>query len=121
MLILYGSRRVGKITLLKKIPASSGLGYKIDSGENIRVNQILSSNDFDLLSEYVEGFDIVAIDEAQEIDLIIEKDGKLKAFEFKREKDSGKLPNDFVKKYGVPEYRIIHQKNILQYITFNIF
>ncbi len=65
--ILYGSRRVGKTTLLKKILASSGLKYKIDSGENIRVNQVLSSNDFDLLSEYVEGFDVVAIDEAQEI------------------------------------------------------
>lgn len=67
VLILYGSRRVGKTTLLKKILASSGLRYKIDSGESIRVNQILSSNDFDLLSEYVEGFDVVAIDEAQEI------------------------------------------------------
>ncbi len=65
--ILYGSRRVGKTTLLKKILASSGLKYKIDSGENIRVKQVLSSNDFDLLSEYVEGFDVVAIDEAQEI------------------------------------------------------
>ncbi|HED37816.1 MAG TPA: ATP-binding protein [Ignavibacteria bacterium] len=68
VLIIYGSRRVGKTTLLKNLLASSGLKYRIDSGENIRINQILSSNDFALLSEYIEGVDILAIDEAQEID-----------------------------------------------------
>ena len=67
VLIIYGSRRVGKTTLLKKVLESTDWKYKIDSGENIRINQIFSSNDFALLSEYVEGFDLVAIDEAQEI------------------------------------------------------
>ncbi len=67
VLIIYGSRRVGKTTLLKKILESTDWKYKIDSGENFRINEIFSSNDFVLLSEYVEGFDLVAIDEAQEI------------------------------------------------------
>ncbi len=67
VLIIYGSRRVGKTTLLKKVLESTDWKYKIDSGENIRINQIFSSNDFALLSEYAEGFDLVAIDEAQEI------------------------------------------------------
>ena len=67
VLILYGSRRVGKTTLLKKMLASSGLKYKIDSGENIRVKEILGSGDFELMAEYVEGNQVVAIDEAQEI------------------------------------------------------
>ena len=67
VLIIYGSRRVGKTTLLNNLLKSSGLKYKIDSGENIRINEILSSQDFTLLSEYVEGYDLVAIDEAQEI------------------------------------------------------
>ena len=67
VLIIYGSRRVGKTTLLKSILKSSNLKYKIDSGENIRINELLNSDDFELLSEYVEGFDLVAIDEAQQI------------------------------------------------------
>ena len=67
VLIIYGSRRVGKTTLLNKLLKSTKLKYKIDSGDNIRINEILSSGDFSLLSEYVEGFDLVAIDEAQEI------------------------------------------------------
>jgi hypothetical protein len=70
VLIIYGSRRVGKTTLLKELLKSTKLKYKIDSGENIRINQLLSSSDFKLLSEYVEGYDIVAIDEAQEINNI---------------------------------------------------
>ena len=67
VLIIYGSRRVGKTTMLKEILKSSKLKYKLDSGDNIRINEILSSGDFDLLGEFVEGFEIVAIDEAQEI------------------------------------------------------
>lgn len=67
VLIIYGSRRVGKTTLLNEVLKSTKLKYKIDSGENIRINEILSSGDFKLLSEYVEGYDLVAIDEAQEI------------------------------------------------------
>ncbi len=67
VLIIYGARRVGKTTLLNKILASSGLKYRIDSGENIRVNQILNSNDFGLISEFVEGIDVLAVDEAQQI------------------------------------------------------
>ncbi len=67
VLIIYGSRRVGKTTLLKALLESSGLKYKIDSGDNIRISEILSSRDFDLLTEYASGFDLIAIDEAQQI------------------------------------------------------
>ena len=52
----------------------------------------------------------------QEIDLIIEKDGKLEALEFKWKKDSGKLPNDFTKKYGATRYQIINQNNYLDFL-----
>lgn len=67
VLIIYGSRRVGKTTLLNNILSASGLKYKIDTGDSIKLHQILGSHDFDLLTEYVEGFDVIAIDEAQEI------------------------------------------------------
>jgi len=70
VLIIYGSRRVGKTFLLNSLLKSSGLKYKIDSGENIRIKEILSSNNFKLLSDYAEGYDLIAIDEAQEIQSI---------------------------------------------------
>ncbi|MBI9037216.1 MAG: ATP-binding protein [Bacteroidales bacterium] len=67
VLIIYGSRRVGKKTLLNNLLEGSVLKYKIESGDNIRISKILSSKDFGLLSEYAEGYDLIAIDEAQEI------------------------------------------------------
>jgi len=67
VLIIYGSRRVGKTFLLNHLLRSSGFHYKIDSGDNIRIKEILGSGDFKLLSEYVAGYDLIAIDEAQEV------------------------------------------------------
>ncbi len=67
VLIIYGSRRVGKTTLLKSLLETSDLKYKIESGDNLKTSQILNSRDFRLLSEYAEGYDLIAIDEAQEI------------------------------------------------------
>jgi len=63
-LIIYGPRQVGKTTLLRSFLASCPLKYKLDSGDNIKVQQILGSQDFDLLKHYVEGYDLLAIDEA---------------------------------------------------------
>jgi len=67
VLIIFGSRRVGKTVLLKRILESTKQKYRIDSGEDIRIKNLLSSGDFSRLAEYVEGWDIIAIDEAQEI------------------------------------------------------
>jgi len=69
VLIIYGSRRAEKTTLLNQLLKSTRLKYKIDSGENIKIHEILSSGNFDLLGEYVEGYNLVA-DEAQEIEKI---------------------------------------------------
>lgn len=67
VLIIYGPRRVGKTTLLKTFLNTTKLKYKLDSGDNIRTQEILSSQDFPLILSYVEGYDLVAIDEAQQI------------------------------------------------------
>jgi predicted AAA+ superfamily ATPase len=66
-LIIFGPRQVGKTTLLKDYLSYSGMKYKLDSGDNIKTRQILGSEDFDILKEYVQGYDIIAIDEAQKI------------------------------------------------------
>lgn len=65
--ILYGPRRVGKTTLLRGMLARTSLKYRLDSGENLEVQQVLSSHDFRLIDEYVKGYDLIALDEAQQI------------------------------------------------------
>ncbi|MFH1635630.1 MAG: ATP-binding protein [Chloroflexota bacterium] len=67
VLVIYGPRRVGKTTLLQRFLASTSLKYKLDSGDNIRTQQILGSQDFSRILAYVEGYELIAIDEAQEI------------------------------------------------------
>jgi uncharacterized protein len=65
--LIYGPRRTGKTTILKNFLESSNLKYKLDSGDNIRTQNLLSSLDFNLLLDYVKGYELYAIDEAQEI------------------------------------------------------
>ncbi len=67
VLVIYGPRRVGKTTLLQNYLTGTGYKYKLDSGDNIRAQQILGSQDFDKIISYVEGYELVAIDEAQAI------------------------------------------------------
>lgn len=67
VLVLYGPRRVGKTTLLKTFLSKTGLKYKLDSGDNIRTQSVLGSQDFKQILEYAEGYELIAIDEAQQI------------------------------------------------------
>lgn len=67
VLVIYGPRRVGKTTLLQKFLSQTKLKYKLDSGDNIRTQHIFTSQDFSQLLPYVEGYELLAIDEAQNI------------------------------------------------------
>jgi len=67
VLIIYGPRRVGKTTLLNDFLSRTKLKYKLDSGDNIRVQQILGSQNFSRIKEYAAGYQLIAIDEAQQI------------------------------------------------------
>ncbi len=67
VLVIYGPRRVGKTTLLQNYLKDTNLKYKLDSGDNIRTQQILSSQDFSQILPYVEGYKLLVIDEAQNI------------------------------------------------------
>lgn len=66
-LILTGARQVGKTTLLRDFLGKTPLKYKLDSGDNIRVQDLLGSSDFDRILGYAEGYELIAIDEAQNI------------------------------------------------------
>ena len=66
-LVIFGPRRVGKTTLLNDFLSITNLKSKLDSGDNIKTQHILGSQDFDQIREYAAGYELVAIDEAQRI------------------------------------------------------
>ncbi len=66
-LIIYGPRQVGKTTLLKDFLENSDLKYRLESGENIQIQTLFDSPNFQTLKEFVLGYQLVAIDEAQKI------------------------------------------------------
>lgn len=67
VLVIYGPRRVGKTTLLRGFLDETDLKYKLDSGDNVKTQEILSSQDFSQILEYAAGYQLLAIDEAQNI------------------------------------------------------
>ena len=66
-LIIYGPRRAGKTTLLKSYLASCGLRYRLETGDDVRIRHLLGSGDLKQIVAFAEGYDLVAIDEAQQI------------------------------------------------------
>lgn len=67
VLVIYGPRRVGKTTLLEEFLQKTTLRYKYDSGDNIRTQNILGSQDFASILEYIVGYEMIALDEARMI------------------------------------------------------
>ena len=65
--IIYGARRVGKTTLLKDYLSKTQFKHRLESGDNIRIQHLFESRDFKAIQEYVEGYKLIAIDEAQQI------------------------------------------------------
>lgn len=67
VLVILGPRQVGKTTLLNDYLKKTTYKYKLDQGENLSVQDIFKSQDFERLFEYVAGYELLAIDEAQNI------------------------------------------------------
>lgn len=67
VLVIYGPRQVGKTTLLKNFLSQTKLKYKLDSGDSLRTQQILSSQDFEKITQYLAGYQLYALDEAQKV------------------------------------------------------
>ena len=66
-LIIYGPRRAGKTTLIQHYLETTSWKYKLDSGDNIQTQHILGSQEFTQILQYAEGYDLLVIDEAQNI------------------------------------------------------
>lgn len=67
VLLIYGPRQVGKTTLLTHFLANSALVTRLESGEDIRVREIFETGDFRRILEFVQDYNLIAIDEAQKI------------------------------------------------------
>ena len=67
VLVIYGSRQVGKTTLLQSYLSRTGLKYKADSGDNLKTQQIVGSQDFSQILSYLRGYELYTIDEAQRV------------------------------------------------------
>ncbi|MBV8803198.1 MAG: AAA family ATPase, partial [Gammaproteobacteria bacterium] len=67
VLVIYGARQVGKTTLIRHYLESTSFKYKIDSGDDIFLQATLANADFKILNEYISGYELIIIDEAQRI------------------------------------------------------
>jgi len=67
VLVLYGPRRVGKTTLLQSYLTQTTLKYRLAIGDDLPTQQLLSSLEMNRFREYLDGYDLFAIDEAQYI------------------------------------------------------
>jgi predicted AAA+ superfamily ATPase len=65
VLVIYGPRRVGKTTLLQNHLTQTSLRYRLAIGDDLPTQQLLSSQDVKRIKEYLEGYALFAIDEAQ--------------------------------------------------------
>ena len=70
VLLIYGPRRVGKTTLVKSYLRKTSYKYRFETGDDIRFREIIQSESLQHLKEYSEGYDLIAIDEAQRISQI---------------------------------------------------
>ncbi len=66
-LIIYGARQVGKTTLVKHYLANTQYKYKFETGDNIQAQELFSIPDLNVLKEYIAGYQLLVIDEAQKI------------------------------------------------------
>jgi predicted AAA+ superfamily ATPase len=66
-LIVFGPRQVGKTTLIENYLKQTKLKYRLDSGENVAIQEVLGSQNFDAIFRYVGDNELVVIDEAQQI------------------------------------------------------
>lgn len=67
VIVVYGPRRVGKTTLVANFIKNSRLKCKFVSGDNIETRNVLSSQSSATIGKYIEGYQLIAIDEAQRI------------------------------------------------------
>jgi len=67
VIVLNGPRQAGKTTLVKEYISKSSFKSKYVTGDDVRVEEVFSSRNLDIIKDFVYGYDLVVIDEAQRI------------------------------------------------------
>lgn len=67
VLVIYGPRRVGKTTILKKYLSTQKGRILYSTGDDIAIRQIFESEQRSKILNFAESYDIIGIDEAQQI------------------------------------------------------
>ena len=67
VLVIYGPRQVGKTTLVREYLEHTPFKYRLHTGEDLRVQSVLSSRDLKSLRDFSEGLELLVIDEAQRV------------------------------------------------------
>ena len=65
--IIYGARQVGKTTLINKVLDEINRKTLIINADELVYNNVFSKRDLRLMKELVEGYEVLFIDEAQNI------------------------------------------------------
>lgn len=66
-LLIFGPRQVGKTTLMEDFISTSCLKSKLITGDDITLHQVLGSQNLREIRSFCEGYELIAIDEAQKI------------------------------------------------------
>ena len=67
VVVIYGPRQAGKTTLIQNYLTQTKFKYRLSSGDDLQVQEVLSSQDFSKILPFAKGFDLLVFDEAQKI------------------------------------------------------
>lgn len=67
VLVIYGPRQVGKTTLIREYLQRTTWKYRLESGEDVRLQELFLAGHVDRLAEFAAGYDLIVIDEAQKV------------------------------------------------------
>lgn len=67
VLAIFGPRQAGKTTLLFNLLKTTDKKYRLETGDDLYTQQILGSRRLKIISEFAEGFELIAVDEAHKI------------------------------------------------------
>lgn len=67
IIVIYGARQVGKTTLVNNLVRKLGLKTIVVNGDELKYRDVFSSRDWSKLQSFLEGYELLFIDEAQKI------------------------------------------------------
>ncbi len=67
VLVLYGPRQVGKTTLIRNYLNTAPWRARVETGEDVRLQELFAGGRLDRLLEFVAGYDLLVVDEAQKV------------------------------------------------------